>query len=259
MSPADCSIELLDGAVRRSTPTCCSTPTTREPPSRARAAVAVAELSSGRPVRLALITLLAFVRITTDRRVFTRPLSRRGRFLAWCEARGLRVAGDRAAPRGGLYPDAPGVRADGEAAPGGDPGRSGAGGEPGRVGAGAEARRDEGRDAGADAGGDRGGGDASSGLLPARAQGVVLVLVGASAVAQNICDPNWLRTASGSDVRALIRGGADVNRVCNSIRNRPLHQAILPAGVSPDVVQARVEAGADILAENIDVDLPRTT
>ena len=78
MSPADYSIELLDGAVRRSTPTCCSTPTTREPPSRARAAVAVAELSSGRPVRLALITLLAFVRIATDRRVFTRPLSRRG-------------------------------------------------------------------------------------------------------------------------------------------------------------------------------------
>ena len=34
-----------------------------------------AELSSGRPVRLALITLLAFVRIATDRRVFTRPLS----------------------------------------------------------------------------------------------------------------------------------------------------------------------------------------
>ena len=34
-----------------------------------------AELSSGRPVRLALITLLAFVRIATDRRVFMRPLS----------------------------------------------------------------------------------------------------------------------------------------------------------------------------------------
>ena len=64
---------------------------------------------------------------------------------------------------------------------------------------------------------------------------LALVLVGASAVAQNICDPNWLRTASGSDVRALIRGGADVNRVCNPIRNQPLHQALLPAGVSPDV------------------------
>jgi hypothetical protein len=34
-----------------------------------------AELSSGRPVRLALVTLLAFVRIATDRRVFTNPLS----------------------------------------------------------------------------------------------------------------------------------------------------------------------------------------
>ena len=34
-----------------------------------------AELSSGRPVRLALVTLLAFLRIATDRRVFARPLS----------------------------------------------------------------------------------------------------------------------------------------------------------------------------------------
>ena len=33
------------------------------------------ELSSGRPLRLALITLLAFVRIATDRRVFTHPLA----------------------------------------------------------------------------------------------------------------------------------------------------------------------------------------
>ena len=34
-----------------------------------------AELSSGRPVRLALVTLLAFVRIATDPRVFTHPLA----------------------------------------------------------------------------------------------------------------------------------------------------------------------------------------
>ena len=34
-----------------------------------------AELSSGRPVRLALTTLLAFVRIASDRRVFTRPMA----------------------------------------------------------------------------------------------------------------------------------------------------------------------------------------
>ena len=33
------------------------------------------EFSSGRPVRLALITLLAFLRIATDRRVFERPLT----------------------------------------------------------------------------------------------------------------------------------------------------------------------------------------
>ena len=34
-----------------------------------------AELSSGRPIRLALISVLAFVRIASDRRVFTRPLA----------------------------------------------------------------------------------------------------------------------------------------------------------------------------------------
>ena len=32
------------------------------------------EFSSGRPVGLALVTLLAFVRISSDRRVYTRPL-----------------------------------------------------------------------------------------------------------------------------------------------------------------------------------------
>lgn len=34
-----------------------------------------AELSSGRPIRLALISVLAFVRIASDRRVFTQPLA----------------------------------------------------------------------------------------------------------------------------------------------------------------------------------------
>jgi len=34
-----------------------------------------AEISSGRPVRLALVTLLAFVRIASDTRIFTRPLT----------------------------------------------------------------------------------------------------------------------------------------------------------------------------------------
>ena len=34
-----------------------------------------AELSSGRPISFALVTLLAFVRIASDRRVFTHPLT----------------------------------------------------------------------------------------------------------------------------------------------------------------------------------------
>ena len=34
-----------------------------------------AELSSGRSVRFALVTLLAFVRIASDRRIFSRPLT----------------------------------------------------------------------------------------------------------------------------------------------------------------------------------------
>ena len=96
--------------------------------------------------------------------------SGRGRPMAWRQAvPGVvrvarpRLAGDRAAPRGGLHPDASRVRADGEAAPGGDPGAlrlarrpPGAPREPGRGGAGPEARRDEGRDAGPDAGGGAG-------------------------------------------------------------------------------------------------------
>ena len=73
----------------------------------------------------------------------------------------------------------------------------------------------------------------------------------------NICDPRWLETASGADVRALLRGGADVNQICNDNSNRPLHQAILTGGVSPGVIRALVEAGADILAENIFGSSPR--
>ena len=82
---------------------------------------------------------------------------------------------------------------------------------------------------------------------------LALVLTGATADAPTSCDPDWLETASGADVRALLRGGADVNQICNDRSNRPLHQAILTAGnVSPGVVRALVDAGADILAENID-------
>ena len=69
-----------------------------------------------------------------------------GRFLGWCRGARLGAAGDCAAPRGGLHPHAPGVGADGEAAPGRDPGAlrlagrpPGAAREPGRGGAGPEA------------------------------------------------------------------------------------------------------------------------
>ena len=58
-------------------------------------------------------------------------------------------------------------------------------------------------------------------------------------------------------MRALLRGGADVNQICNDNSNRPLHQAILTGGVSPGVIRALVEAGADILAENIFGSSPR--
>ena len=86
---------------------------------------------------------------------------------------------------------------------------------------------------------------------------VVLTWTPAVASAQaNLCDPNWLERASSSEVRALLRGGADVNQICNDNRNRPLHQAILTGGVSPGVFRALVEAGADILAENIDGSSP---
>ena len=86
---------------------------------------------------------------------------------------------------------------------------------------------------------------------------VVLTWTPAVASAQaNLCDPRWLETASGAEVRALLRGGADVNQICNDNSNRPLHQAILTGGVSPGVFRALVEAGADILAENIDGSSP---
>ena len=69
------------------------------------------------------------------------------------------LAHDRPAARGGLYPHASGVGADGETAPGRHPGAvrlaghpPGAAGESGRGGAGPEARGDQRGDAGADAG-----------------------------------------------------------------------------------------------------------
>ena len=77
-----------------------------------------------------------------------------------------------------------------------------------------------------------------------------VMLVAASAEA-DLCSPAWLRTASGSEARALIRAGADVNERCSANGNRPLHQALLSDRVDPDVIRAMIEAGADTSAENI--------
>ena len=52
------------------------------------------EISSGRPVRLALVTLLAFVRIGTDSRVFSEPFSPAeacGIVQSWLEAPNVRM------------------------------------------------------------------------------------------------------------------------------------------------------------------------
>ena len=47
------------------------------------------------------------------------------------------------------------------------------------------------------------------GVIPMRVLLLVLTLtlMGSSAAAQNICDPRWLQTASGADVRAVLRDG----------------------------------------------------
>ena len=78
------------------------------------------------------------------------------------------------------------------------------------------------------------------------------VMLAAVPAFANFCDQDWLETASGSAVRSLLRSGADVNEMCNVNRNRPLHQAILTPAVDPEVVEVLVNAGGDILAENID-------
>ena len=83
-----------------------------------------------------------------------------------------------------------------------------------------------------------------------------IMTLSAFANAQNICDPGWLATASGADVRAFLNAGIDANQVCNLIRNRPLHQALLAGRVDPSVIEALVSGGADISIINNEGDSP---
>ena len=84
----------------------------------------------------------------------------------------------------------------------------------------------------------------------------VAVMLVAGSAAANLCSPAWLANARGEEARALIRSGADVNRECNIFEVTPLHLALLNDRVDPDVIQALVDAGADLYAEDIDGDTP---
>lgn len=86
---------------------------------------------------------------------------------------------------------------------------------------------------------------------------LVLWMMSASVVANaNICNSDWLGAAGGSDVDASVRAGMDANQVCTIIRNRPLHQALLTPGVSPNVIEALIRNGARVDMRNSEGDTP---
>ena len=82
------------------------------------------------------------------------------------------------------------------------------------------------------------------------------VMLVASAAEAQVCDPAWLSNASYWDAKALLDAGVDANQICNTNRNRPLHQALLNERTDPEVIRALLEAGADPGAQNIHRETP---
>ena len=82
------------------------------------------------------------------------------------------------------------------------------------------------------------------------------VMVVASAAEAQVCDPAWLANANYWDAKALLDAGVDANQICNTNRNRPLHQALLNDRADPEVIRALLEAGADPGTQNIHGETP---
>lgn len=80
---------------------------------------------------------------------------------------------------------------------------------------------------------------------------MMVVVATASAQEAGLCNPGWIRTASGSAARLLILQGADVNQFCDTNRNRPLHQALGIDQAGLGLIRALVTAGANLTAENL--------
>ena len=73
----------------------------------------------------------------------------------------------------------------------------------------------------------------------------------------DICSPAWLASASGPAVNASIRStGEDPDQICSANGNTPLHQALLSDRVDASVIEALVNAGGDLYAQNIHRETP---
>ena len=84
-------------------------------------------------------------------------------------------------------------------------------------------------------------------------------LFSSSPALADLCNRQWLQQADGRDVQRHVQAaGADVDQVCNNLGSRPLHLALIFEGVDSSVVEALLNAGADVEAANRFGDSPRT-